>query len=352
MGSNKLHRSFNQGDDFDEISGDLTQGGKQGDVPYGTLASIHESSLQFGLIYTGSDDGLIHVTKDGGSSWTNITGSLPSDLWVASVQASGHEKGRVYASLNGYRWDDFNSYCYRSDDFGNTWNSIGRNLPAEPVNVLKEDPQNQDLLYVGTDHGTYYSLDGGNSFQAFSNGLPAVPVHDLVIHPRENDLILGTHGRSFYKASVEELQKLDSETLAKELVVFDVPASGMRPSSRWGSKRANWGEFIEPEVHLPIYSKSGGNAQIEITHGDMTLHSWSEKLTPGLNFIAYDISMSGDKVNAFQQKINEKVKKKKEEVKIEKADNEIYYLPGGKYLIKMRHSGVSQETTFELKSGR
>jgi len=140
MGSNKLHRSMNQGEDFIEISGDLTNGGRKGDVAYGTLTSVHESDLEFGLIYTGSDDGQVNVTKNGGYTWENINMGLPSNLWVSRIQASSHDKAKVYLSLNAYRFDDFNSYVYKSADYGVTWIEIGNNLPVEPVNVIKEDP--------------------------------------------------------------------------------------------------------------------------------------------------------------------------------------------------------------------
>ena len=130
MGANKLLRSMDQGKTFDVISDDLTTGGKKGNVPYGTLATISESPFQFGLIYTGSDDGLIHVTKDGGNTWSNITGNLPKGLWVSRVEASKFKKERVYATLNGYRNDDFSVYVYMSDNYGQTWKNISGNIPA------------------------------------------------------------------------------------------------------------------------------------------------------------------------------------------------------------------------------
>src|SRR5690606_368043 len=194
FGGNKLMRSMNQGKDFTAISDDLTNGGKKGNVAYGTLTSISESPFQFGLIYTGSDDGLIYVTKDAGGSWTNITSSLPKDLWVSRVIASQHKKERVYVALNGYRFDDFTSYIYTSDDYGQTWKNISANLPASPVNVIKEDPKNENLLFVGTDNGAYVSFDRGTSWEAFSKGLPNVAVHDLIIQPEAHDLLLATHG--------------------------------------------------------------------------------------------------------------------------------------------------------------
>jgi len=209
-GSNKFHRSFNKGDSLMAMSGDLTTNPAQGDVPFGTLSTISESPLRFGLIYTGSDDGNIQVTKDGGYSWTLLNNrQLPKGLYVSRVIASAFKEGRVYVSLNGYRNDHFNSYVYISEDYGANWKQIAKDLPAEPVNVVKEDLTNENIIYTGTDGGLYVSIDGGNTNMMWSKGLPySVPVHDIVIQPRENEIVLGTHGRSIYIGNLNEVQKL------------------------------------------------------------------------------------------------------------------------------------------------
>jgi photosystem II stability/assembly factor-like uncharacterized protein len=214
FGSNKFHRSFNQGDTMIALTQDLTKGGKEGDVPYGTLTTISESPLRFGLIYSGTDDGNIHVTKDAGATWSLISSgnkkgaSLPQGLWVSRVTASPHKEGRVYATLNGYRFDDFTPYLYVSEDYGATWTKIGRDLPTEPVNVVKEDPKNENILYIGTDGGLYVSFNRGQSFMMWNAGLPkSVPVHDIAIQTRENEIVLGTHGRSIYIAKLDDVQK-------------------------------------------------------------------------------------------------------------------------------------------------
>jgi photosystem II stability/assembly factor-like uncharacterized protein len=141
LGSHYLHRSFNQGDTWSVISPDLTQGGKDGNVPYGTISTLSESPFQFGLLYTGSDDGLVHVSKDAGASWQKISDSFPKDLWVSRVVASRHQKERVFVTLNGYRSDDFTPYIYVSEDYGQTWKSIAANIPTAAVNVIIEDDQ-------------------------------------------------------------------------------------------------------------------------------------------------------------------------------------------------------------------
>lgn len=351
MGSNKLHRSFNQGADFDAISDDLTKGGRKGDVPYGTLATIHESPLKFGLIYTGSDDGLIHVTRDGGNSWRRISDGLPQDLWVSRIQASQYEEGRVYCVLNGYRWDDFTPYLYVSEDYGQNWTAIGKDLPMEPLNVVKEDPHNEDILYVGSDHGLYVSLDRGQSFMLMNNGLPAVAIHDVVVHPREKDIIVGTHGRSLYKASAVELEQLTPELLAQDLKVFDI--GSVRHSGAWGRQSAQWREPSEPEIYVPIYAKSSGDATVVIKSGEgLELNSFTTDCTKGLNYIPYGLTLDAQMMEAYQTELNDKKKKGEEEVKLEKADNGKLYLQPGNYIVVIKMGEHEAEGKLEVRSGR
>ena len=208
-GSNKFHRSMNRGDSMVTMSPDLTTNPAQGDVPYGTLSTISESPLKFGLIYVGTDDGNIHVSKDGGYTWNLITKKLPKGLYVSRVVASAYSESRVYISLNGYRNDHFLPYVYVSEDYGTTWKQIGKDLPNEPVNVIKEDHANEGILYVGTDGGLFVSIDRGESFMQWNKGLPmSVPIHDIVTQARENEIVLGTHGRSLYIGKLDDLQKL------------------------------------------------------------------------------------------------------------------------------------------------
>jgi photosystem II stability/assembly factor-like uncharacterized protein len=215
-GSNKLHKSLNKAETLEAMSSDLTGGKKQGKIPYGTLTTLSESPTRMGLLYTGSDDGYIYVTKDGGYSWTNISQNLPKNvqgLWVSRVAASQHKEGRVYVTLNGYRFDHFMPYLFVSNDYGATWTALGGNLPPEPLNVVKEDPKKEGIVYVGSDNGLYASFDGGKSFMNMGHQLPRVPVHDLAIQARDNELVVGTHGRSIFIAGLEAVQKLYDKTV-------------------------------------------------------------------------------------------------------------------------------------------
>jgi photosystem II stability/assembly factor-like uncharacterized protein len=218
FGSQKLHRSLDDGDTWQTISPDLTLNRKQGNVPYSTLTVIAESPLKFGLIYVGTDDGNIQLTRNGGASWELIIKGLPQNLWVSSLSPSPHDEAVVYAAMNGYRYDNFKSYVFKSIDYGKTWTPIMSNLPDESVNVLVQDAVNPALLYLGTDQGLYVSLTDGKSWELISGNLPNVSVYDLLVHPGEKELVIGTHGRSIYVMDVKPLQTLQSD---KKLAVFD-----------------------------------------------------------------------------------------------------------------------------------
>ena len=220
FGGNRLFRSFSKADSLIAVSNDLTGGGRPGDVPFGTITTIAESPLRFGLLYTGTDDGYIQVSKDAGYTWTRVNenskksgvAGIPKDLWVSRIIASRYKESRVYAALNGYRNDDFSPYFYVSDDYGTTWAPLGKDLPAEPINVIREDPKNENILYLGTDGGLYVSFDRGQSFMMWNGGLPkSVPVHDIAIQERDNEIVLGTHGRSLYLCSLEDVQGLQKD---------------------------------------------------------------------------------------------------------------------------------------------
>jgi photosystem II stability/assembly factor-like uncharacterized protein len=346
MGANKLLRSMDQGENFEEISDDLTKGGRKGDVPYGTLASIHESPLQFGLLYTGSDDGLVYVSRNGGYEWENISEGLPEDLWVSRVLASSHEESRVYLALNGYRWDDFKPYLYVSEDYGTSWTAIGTDLPMEPVNVIKEDPENPDLLYVGTDHGLYVSLDRGQQFMLMDNQLPAVAVHDLAIHPKAKEIVVGTHGRSIYVGRATELQQMDSVLLAKSLHTF-APAS-IRYRSSWGRKSV-W-EREGPEVELPLYCQEAGKAKIQLlTENDLVLKRFDASCQQGLNYLSYDLTISEKILSEYNKYLNEERGEDEKPIKVKVADDGQAYLYKGNYTLKVELNGQTAEWELEVK---
>ncbi len=214
-GTNRFHRSLQKGENLEPLSADLTNGAKEGDVPFATATTLVESPMKFGLIYIGTDDGNIHVSKDAGYNWTRINNSLPKalqGLYISRVAPSAHKEGRVYVSLNGYRNDNFGAYLFMSEDHGTTWVQLATDLPMEPINVVTEDPKKENIIYVGTDNGLYASFNMGKSFITLDNNLPRVPVHDMVVQQRENELVVGTHGRSIYIAKLKEVHRMYEKT--------------------------------------------------------------------------------------------------------------------------------------------
>ena len=204
----RLFRSPDRGNSWTAVSPDLTSAPPvQGNVPWGTLTTVSESPLRADLLYSGADDGRLHVTRDGGATWTRIGEQLP-ERWITRVVASRHHEATVYVSLTGYRFNEFTPYLYISRDYGQTWASLAGNLPAEPINVVGEDPQDARVLYLGTDSGVYASVDRGRTWMSLSAGLPTIPVHDLVVHPRVSELVIATHGRSIYVADISVVRAL------------------------------------------------------------------------------------------------------------------------------------------------
>jgi photosystem II stability/assembly factor-like uncharacterized protein len=195
-GAQFVFLSNDGGDSWTRISDDLTNfdPNKQGNIAFSTLFAIAESPLQKGLIYAGSDDGLVHVTDDE-KNWTSISTGIPADTVIASIEACRQDVNTVYLVANGKRLNDFQTYVFKSTDRGQTWTSIANGIPGGIGNVIKQDPKFHNVLYLGTDLGVYVSLDSGSSWQVLGQGLPTVYVHDIAIHETEQVAVIATHGR-------------------------------------------------------------------------------------------------------------------------------------------------------------
>ncbi len=214
IGFQYVFRSMNKGETWERISPDLTAFNpqKQGKLPYAipfaTITAIAESPFKFGLVYAGTDDGRVHVTKDGGATWTEVSAGLPFNKHVWTIVPSKYDQATVYITLIGRHDDDFAPYVYKSTDYGKTWIDINGNIPGGPTNVVREDPKKKDVLYVGTDYGVYVTTDGGKTWNCLGSGLPNAPVWDLQIHPRDNMLVIATNGRGMWVIDdVAALQK-------------------------------------------------------------------------------------------------------------------------------------------------
>jgi len=208
-GMQHLLMSRDKGDTWELISPDLTRGiaTDKGDISYHTLTTISESPLRFGLIYAGTDDGRAHVTRDGGKTWTEIVKGAAPGKYISRLVASSFDLGTVYMTQNGKRDDDFTAYVWRSADYGKTWQNISSGIPGGPVNVLREDPKDSKLLYVGTDSGVYVSKDTGKTWTTLGNSLPNTYVHDLIVHPRDNVMVIATHGRGMWMLDLDKVNK-------------------------------------------------------------------------------------------------------------------------------------------------
>ena len=348
LGSNKLHRSLDQGDTWEAISPDLTKGIMQGNVAYGTLTSISESELQFGLIYVGTDDGNIQMTKDGGVSWENVALNLTSipdlsglseNLWISEVAASKHKKERVFVTLNGYRNDDFTAYVFKSEDYGKSWENLSVGIPNSPVNALVEDPHNQNLLFVGTDNSLYVSLTLGKTWELLNNNLPAVAIHDLVIQPEAKHLIVGTHGRSIYRTDISSLEQMMPSVLDKPLHVFTV--GNIKYNPRWGNSWSSWSQPNTPGIDFHFYAKQEANLSVSITtdHG-VLVSEVTTQADRGLNRLSYDVAIE----ETFKKEYEKKTK-----TTLKKAGNGKIYLPKGKYIATFMLNGIKERITFEIE---
>jgi photosystem II stability/assembly factor-like uncharacterized protein len=200
-----VFRSTDRGGTWQRVSPDLTSNDpaqmllkSASAIPYQTIVALAESARKQGLLYAGTDDGRLHVTQDGGRSWTDLTAALPSRKWISRVVPSQWADGTVYVTQRGREDDDFAPCVYKSTDYGKTFVSIAANIPAGPVNVIREDPTSATTLYAGTDFGAFVSADGGQRWQVLGGNLPSVQVSDLQYHPRDHVIVISTYGRGMY----------------------------------------------------------------------------------------------------------------------------------------------------------
>ncbi|MGH9384050.1 MAG: glycosyl hydrolase [Vicinamibacterales bacterium] len=245
VGANKVFKSTDRGQNWTAISPDLTGNadrdtlllmgvtGKEttiarndGVQSYGNIVQLVESPKQAGVLYAGTDDGVVHMTRDGGKSWSNITSrfpNLPKNAYVSRLSASAHEVNVVYASFDNHRNDDYGTYVYASVDGGNNFRSIGEGIPkGHTVSAMTEDPRNASVLYSGTEFGVFVSPDRGGRWMRLRSNLPTVPIHEIVFHPRDNDMIVGTHGRSIWILDDATPIQQINEAMKADAYLFDI----------------------------------------------------------------------------------------------------------------------------------
>lgn len=322
FGGNVLFRSADYGQSWQEISPDLTTNDKSqqqssgGDIVvdntaaefHNTILTIAESPVTAGVIWVGTDDGLVQLTRDGGKTWTDVTDNIPRYLpnsWVSRVDASHRDAGTAYVAVDRHQMNDFAPHAYVTTDFGKTWRDIAAGLPPKGyVHVVREDPKNPELLYAGTELGVFASWDRGRRWVSIRNGLPPVAVRDIKVHPRDNDIILATHGRGAWI--------LDDATPLQQLASVAAPGAppklfDVRPAVRWqpwdraaalGS--ATWVGQNPPAGALITYSLKADKPQpVTLTVKDAAgtvvrvLHDTASG--KGLERIAWDLRYDGPK---------------------------------------------------------
>ncbi len=320
IGANVLFRSADRGGSWKIISPDLTlhidrdqlemMGTKitpqtlsrnDGQAGYGSITTIGESPLDQRLLYTGSDDGQVQVTRDGGAHWDNITARIPGvppRTYVSTVLPSRHVVGRVYATFDGHYDDDYRPYIYVSEDYGQTWRSLSAGLPETSIHRIREHPKNPRLLVLAHERGVHFSNDGGATWTSLATNMPTVPVDDAVFQPRDNALIVGTHGRGLWILDdVGPLETLTAEAVRSDALLLPVPRARewniYSPQSWFGA-----GEFFAPNPEfnaaITYYLRAPAADQVQIDIRDASGNSIRTLRGPvarGLNRVIWDLHM-------------------------------------------------------------
>ncbi|HEX5073105.1 MAG TPA: hypothetical protein VFW03_07870 [Gemmatimonadaceae bacterium] len=315
FGGNVLFKSTDYGMSWTPISGDLSTNDPAKQQSSGgpivvdntaaefhcTILTIAPSPLDSNVIWVGTDDGNVQVTRDGGKTWSNVFKNVPGlkpNAWIPTVEASHFDVGTAYVAADHHQDDDYTPYAYMTTDFGKTWTRITGDLPAKAtwVHVVREDPKNRNLLYLGAEMGVWASWDRGAHWSSLRGDLPVVQVRDIQIHPRDNDLLLATHGRGLYILDdITALQQLES-VKGSEAVLFD-----MRPAVRWnmwsrdGSQgQKSWrGENPLAGALITYYLKDQPPGEVNVTisdkDGKVVRHLRRVSDEAGVNRVSWDL---------------------------------------------------------------
>ena len=279
-GGDHVFKTIDGGSSWEAISGDLTRNDKSKQGPsggpltkdnsaveyYDTIFTIAESTAQEGLIWVGSDDGLVHVTQDGGKHWDNVTPrDMPEWIQVNSIEASPFDPGTAYFAATMYKFDDFRPYLYKTIDYGKTWTRIDVGIPPNAfTRVIREDPNRRDMLVAGTETGMYVSFNGGTSWRSFQLNLPVVPITDLAFQKREKEMVVATQGRAFWILDdLPLVYQLADGTLKEDMKLFQ-PKETYR-TLRGGAHMPPVGEGQNPPAGAVIYYSFREKPQGEVT---------------------------------------------------------------------------------------
>jgi photosystem II stability/assembly factor-like uncharacterized protein len=323
LGGNRLFKSYNQGESYVAspdltksvdrnavatmgVPGNVTQLSKNdGVVSYSTITTLSESPVMPGVVWAGTDDGNVQVSRDGGATFTEVSKNLPGlapnvNHWISRIEASHFDQGTAYVAVDDHRIDDLKPYVFVTTDFGASFRGISGNLPLYGnVQVIREDLKNPDLLFAGTEFGLYASLDRGKSWQRFMNNYPTVRTDDILIHPRDNDLIVASHGRSVWIADdITPLQQLTQAVRDADATLFDI-----RPAVAWlndqqnnqqvGGQKVFVGENAPRGAAINYYLKSAATGEVKVTIADATgrvIRTLDGPKTAGINRVTWNLA--------------------------------------------------------------
>jgi photosystem II stability/assembly factor-like uncharacterized protein len=355
LGSQFIHRSRDQGRSWEIISPDLTtndpskqradeSGGLTMDASgaemHTTVIAIAPSSLERDVIWVGTDDGNVQITRDGGASWTNVRENvvgLPHGIWVPDVQQSKHVEGRAYLVAEDHRRGDWTPHVYVTEDYGESWTSLVTSDIDAFVHAIEEDPLNPDLLFLGTEFGLRVSFDRGSSWERYTSGVPAVPIRDLVVHPRDSDLVLGTHGRALIVLDdIRPLRELSEDPSIRSTAVhaFEPPPAYDVNIAEAIGYRSTGHAMQQAETRatgaiLTFWAAEAGRAAIEIKNSDgAVVFSRSMGAAAGANRWVWNLRPAGDAGDAFPRQMN--------------------VFPGN-YQVAVSLGGVTSSTTLEVR---
>jgi photosystem II stability/assembly factor-like uncharacterized protein len=318
---NRLLRSDNRGESWDYVSPDLTKAdsatlttgkGGDGNIQYATITTVAQSTLDADVIWVGTDDGNVQVTRDGGETWTLLNDNIPGnpEYWVSRVEASHHDPGTAYVTFTGYRRDDFRPFAYRTSDYGETWTDISSNLPEGPLNVIREHPRNRSLLFAGSELAVFVSTDRGDSWTRMQNDMPTNPVHDMKIHPRENDLIVATHGRGIYILDLSPLSQHTPEVMAADAYLFQ-PEDKVRwiQADFTNYASSNFEGESEPAA-IPLYYRLaedlGDDVTLTVYQGDVAIAELEGPGEAGLHRVDWGMDRRRERSAEEQQSMRER----------------------------------------------
>jgi hypothetical protein len=262
-----------------EVDGKAPMASKHdGAAAYSNIVTVSESPVVPGIVWVGTNDGNVQVSRDGGLTWKNVVDKVPGvpkETHVSRVETSPFDAGTAYVTFDGHRTDDHKPYVFVTKDFGETWTSIASNLPTGNVNVITTDNRNRNLLFLGTEYAIYVSTDAGKAWTPLMQGMPTVRVDDLIVHPRDRDLIAGTHGRSIWILDdISPLEQMTDQTMTGDAYLFDI-----RPATAWindiqkqitvGGQKNFRGQNPDPGTAIAYWLKGDGST-VKISITDIT----------------------------------------------------------------------------------